>query len=215
MLIKQILQMLEDEEAGKGLSNSGSFDNYVSGSRGESKMTRPLIKPAVINSGQNAGNRNRYHTSNHHGERIVNNSGNFHGNGNGGFVEGGFDASTRNYYGGRHYLILAMIEAEEAAGKGGSSDNYGTSGSFNNHGGPQDFSNAAINSGQNSGNRNRYHTSNHHGERTVNNSGNFHGNGNSGFVEGGFDASTRNFHGGHNFINRAPTFNEDYNYGKE
>ncbi|RDX83085.1 hypothetical protein CR513_36035, partial [Mucuna pruriens] len=126
-LMKQILEMVEAEQASKGLSNnygtSGSFNNYGSGPKSESKMTSPLMKK-----------------------------------------------------------ILAMIEAEEAAGKG-SSNNYGTSGSFNNHGGAQDFKNAMINSGQNAGNRNRYHTSNHHGERTVNNSGNFHGNGNGGFVE--------------------------------
>ncbi|RDX65845.1 hypothetical protein CR513_55457, partial [Mucuna pruriens] len=86
---------------------------------------------------------------------------------------------------------MEMIEAEEA-GKG---SNHGTLNSFNNNGGGgQNFSGAKINSGSNSGDRNRVSTANHFGGRTVNNSGTFHGNGNSGFVEGGFDASTKNYY---------------------
>ncbi|XP_027331777.1 putative uncharacterized protein DDB_G0286901 [Abrus precatorius] len=97
--------------------------------------------------------------------------------------------------------ILELMQAEEAA-KG--SINYGTSGSYNNHGtsnsfnnsagGDQDFSNARINSGANSGDRTSYRHSNHYGGRTINNSGNFRGNGNAGFVEGGFNASTNNYY---------------------
>lgn len=95
--------------------------------------------------------------------------------------------------------ILEMIEAEQA-GKGSyyGAPNYGTSNSFNNQGnGNQDFSGASINSGNHVGNRNWYRTSNHQGERVINNNGNFHGNGNGGFIEGGrvdFDSSTRNYY---------------------
>ncbi|KAK7412889.1 hypothetical protein VNO78_04620 [Psophocarpus tetragonolobus] len=86
--------------------------------------------------------------------------------------------------------ILAMIQAEEA-GKG---TNHGTSNSFNTHGsGPQDFSGATINSGQYAGNRNRYQTSNHYGERILNNSGTFN-NANGGYIQGGFDSSTNNYY---------------------
>ncbi|KAK7412892.1 hypothetical protein VNO78_04618 [Psophocarpus tetragonolobus] len=87
--------------------------------------------------------------------------------------------------------ILELVEAEQA-GKG---NNYGTSNSFNNHGnGHQNFSRAKINSGANSGDRNRYDTSNHYNGRTINNSGTFNGNGNGGFIEGGFDSSSRNYY---------------------
>ncbi|XP_061344831.1 uncharacterized protein LOC133290712 [Gastrolobium bilobum] len=85
--------------------------------------------------------------------------------------------------------LLALLEAEEAA-KG---SNNGTQNSFNNHGdGNQDFSNAKINSGAYSGDRNRYRTTNNHGRRTINNSGTFNGHGNGGFIDGDFDASTTN-----------------------
>ncbi|KAK7332703.1 hypothetical protein VNO80_29458 [Phaseolus coccineus] len=73
--------------------------------------------------------------------------------------------------------------------------NDGTFESFNNHGnGNQNFSNAKINSGANSGDRNRYNSSNHYGERVINNSGTFNGNGNGGYIEGGFNSSTNNYY---------------------
>ncbi|KOM29143.1 hypothetical protein LR48_Vigan635s006800 [Vigna angularis] len=73
--------------------------------------------------------------------------------------------------------------------------NNGTSNSFNNHGsGNQNFSNAKINSGAYSGDRNRYNNSKHYGERVINNSGTFNGNGNGGFIEGGFNSSTSNYY---------------------
>jgi len=73
--------------------------------------------------------------------------------------------------------------------------NNGTSNSFNNRGsGSQNFSNAKINSGAYSGDRNRYNSSNHYGERVIHNSGTFNGNGNGGFIEGGFNSSTSNYY---------------------
>jgi len=84
-----------------------------------------------------------------------------------------------------------LLEAELAA----KWSNNGTSNSFNNHGsGSQNFSNAKINSGAYAGDRNRYNTSNHYGERVINNSGTFNGNGNGGFIEGGFNSSTSNYY---------------------
>ncbi|KAL5097865.1 hypothetical protein RYX36_002192 [Vicia faba] len=78
--------------------------------------------------------------------------------------------------------LIAMLEAEEA--EASKSENHGTSNAFNNHGGgDQNFSNAKINSGSNSGDRKKKITTNNHGERTVNNSGTFHGNGNGGYTE--------------------------------
>ncbi|CAL5184287.1 unnamed protein product [Lathyrus oleraceus] len=88
--------------------------------------------------------------------------------------------------------LIAMLEAEEA--EAAKSNNHGTADAFNNHGGGnQNFSGAKINSGSNSGDREKHRTTNNHGERTVNNSGTFHGNGNGGYTEGNFDASTTNF----------------------
>jgi len=73
--------------------------------------------------------------------------------------------------------------------------NDGTSDSFNNHGnGNQNFSNAKINAGAYAGDRNRYNSSKHYGERVINNSGTFNGNGNGGYIEGGFNASTNNYY---------------------
>ncbi|KAK7329543.1 hypothetical protein VNO77_23713 [Canavalia gladiata] len=87
--------------------------------------------------------------------------------------------------------ILEIVQAEEAA----RGNYYGTSNSFNNHGnGNQDFSRSRINGGVYSGDHNRNRTSYHHGGRYIENSGAFHGNGNGGFIEGGFDSSTRNYY---------------------
>ncbi|XP_004487766.1 uncharacterized protein [Cicer arietinum] len=89
--------------------------------------------------------------------------------------------------------LLAMLEAEEAA-EGSKSSNNGTSHAFNNHGnGEQNFSGAKINSGANSGDRNRHRTNNNYHGRTINNSGTVNGHGNGGFVDGNFDASTKNY----------------------
>ncbi|KAJ1380597.1 hypothetical protein SESBI_45875 [Sesbania bispinosa] len=90
--------------------------------------------------------------------------------------------------------LRQMLEAEEANEGSKSSTNYGTTGSFNNSGnGGQNFSGAKINSGAYSGDRNRHRTSNNFNGRTVNNSGTFNGHGNGGFIDGDFDASTRNY----------------------
>ncbi|XP_058727987.1 hyphally regulated cell wall protein 3-like [Vicia villosa] len=87
--------------------------------------------------------------------------------------------------------LLAMLEAEEAEAY---TTNNGTANAFNNHGGgDQNFSGANINSGANSGDRKKFRTTNNLGDRTVNNSGTFHGNGNGGYTEGNSDASTKNY----------------------
>ncbi|CAJ1963208.1 unnamed protein product [Sphenostylis stenocarpa] len=76
--------------------------------------------------------------------------------------------------------ILELLEAEQAS----RGSNNGTLNSFNNHGGGnQNFSNAKINSGAYAGDRNRYNSSKHYGERVINNSGTFNGNGNGGYIE--------------------------------
>ncbi|CAL5184284.1 unnamed protein product [Lathyrus oleraceus] len=88
--------------------------------------------------------------------------------------------------------LIAMLEAEEA--EAAKSNNHGTANAFSNHGsGDQNFSNAKINSGANSGDRMKYRTTNNRGGRTVNNSGVFNGNGNGGYTEGNFNASTTNY----------------------
>lgn len=84
------------------------------------------------------------------------------------------------------------VEAEEAAER--SKTNNGTESSFNSYGnGNQNFSGAKINSGANSGDRNRYRTANNYNGRIINNNGKFNGHGNGGFIDGGFDASTTNY----------------------
>ncbi|CAK8531574.1 unnamed protein product [Lathyrus sativus] len=88
--------------------------------------------------------------------------------------------------------LIAMLEGEDA--EAAKSKNHGTDTAFNNRGsGNQDFSSARINSGSNSGDRKKYRTTNNHGERTVKNSGTFYGNGNGGYTEGNFNASTTNY----------------------
>jgi len=90
--------------------------------------------------------------------------------------------------------LIAMLEAEEAA-EASKSTNHGTANSFNNHGnGDQNFSGAKINAGANSGDRNKHRTTNSYGGRTINNKGStFNGHGNGGFIDGNFDASTKNY----------------------
>lgn len=92
--------------------------------------------------------------------------------------------------------LLAILEAEEEAAAEGSKSNHGTVSSFNNHGnGDQDFSHAKISSGAHSGDRHSKlytTTNNYRGPSTVNNSGNFNGHGNGGFIDGDFNVPTRN-----------------------
>ncbi|KAK7303694.1 hypothetical protein RJT34_14607 [Clitoria ternatea] len=93
-LMKSIMELVEAEEAGKG-TNHGTSNSFNNNGNGHQDFSN-----AKINSGAYAGDRNRYHTSNQYGGRAINNSGTFNGsgNGNGSFIEGGFDSSTRNYY---------------------------------------------------------------------------------------------------------------------
>ncbi|KAK7303693.1 hypothetical protein RJT34_14606 [Clitoria ternatea] len=91
-LMRNIMELIEAEEAGKGTNHgtANSFNNHGNGNQN--------FSGAKINSGSHAGDRNRYNTSNQFGGRAVHNSGTFNGNGNGSFIEGGFDSSTRNYH---------------------------------------------------------------------------------------------------------------------
>ncbi|KAK7332706.1 hypothetical protein VNO80_29461 [Phaseolus coccineus] len=96
-LMQRIMELIRAEQAAKGGSKGGSnngtsdaFNNYGSGPQ--------EFGGATINSGQGAGNRNRFKHSEHYGGKVMNNSGTFNGNGNGGTIEGGFDSSTNNYY---------------------------------------------------------------------------------------------------------------------
>ncbi|KAG4946241.1 hypothetical protein JHK82_042292 [Glycine max] len=93
-LMKRILEMIEAEQARKGSNHgtSNSHNTYGSGSQNGS----------TINSGNHHNNGNWYDDSYHYGERPIYNDGTFNGNGNGAHVEGGFDSSTRNYYGRRY-----------------------------------------------------------------------------------------------------------------
>jgi len=92
-LMQRIMEMIQAEQAARGFNNgsSNSFSNHGAG--------RQDFGGATINSGQYAGNRNRYNHSEHYGESVLNNSGTFNGNGNGGSIQGGFNASTNNLYG--------------------------------------------------------------------------------------------------------------------
>ncbi|QHO37744.1 hypothetical protein HN51_065512 [Arachis hypogaea] len=84
-------------------------------------------------------------------------------------------------------MLIAELEAEERAQKGGNS--------FANHGnGNQNYAAPNTNNGAYSGNGNSHHITNNHGSGpTINNSGQFNGHGNGGFFHGNFDASTRNY----------------------
>ncbi|KAK7329547.1 hypothetical protein VNO77_23717 [Canavalia gladiata] len=196
--LRSLLAAMEAEEAAKATrgsyTNRGGFQN-ITGTKN--------------NSGTYAGDGNTYHQG---GAPVINNSGQFHGQGNGGYVNG---FPSLHLYNGLSWLgrrlrvdieyrnkmsssglmrrILELMEAEEAAK--GYYGNYGTSNSFNNIGnGNQDFSGARINGGAYSGDRNRYRNSHHYDGRYIENSGTFLGNGNGGFIHGGFDSSTRNYY---------------------
>ncbi|KAF1890625.1 hypothetical protein Lal_00013220 [Lupinus albus] len=109
--------------------------------------------------------------------------------------------------------LLAAMEAEEAGQK---TTNYGTSGSFNNHGGDQNFSGSRINSGANSGDRyNRQKTTNYGTSGSFNNHGgdqNFSGSRiNSGANSGDrYNRQTYDNHGGSS-VNNSGTFNGNGN----
>ncbi|XP_014491536.1 uncharacterized protein LOC106754098 [Vigna radiata var. radiata] len=90
--MQRIMEMIQAEQAAKGYNSgsSNSFNNHGSGPQD--------FGGATINSGQYAGNRNRFTHSEHYDEQILNNSGTFNGNGNGGTIQGGFKAASRNFY---------------------------------------------------------------------------------------------------------------------
>ncbi|XP_020206173.1 uncharacterized protein LOC109791301 [Cajanus cajan] len=89
--LRNLLAALEAEEAAqKSKSNVHTYTNSGQGSQN--------ITGTKNNSGAYAGDGNSHHISNHHGySPAINNHGNFHGNGNGGFIGGNFDSSTWNY----------------------------------------------------------------------------------------------------------------------
>ncbi|CAL5184290.1 unnamed protein product [Lathyrus oleraceus] len=92
-VMKNLLAMLEAEEAEapkyENYGTANAFNNRGGGNQD--------FSGARINSGANSGDRKKYRTTNNVGGRTVNNSGTFHGNGNGGYTEGNSDASTKNY----------------------------------------------------------------------------------------------------------------------
>ncbi|KAK7246279.1 hypothetical protein RIF29_41141 [Crotalaria pallida] len=94
--LRKLLAAMEAEEAagksssyGANYGTTGSFNNYGDGNQ--------TYKDSIVNSGANSGDRYNRRTYNNHGDNTINNSGTFHGNGNGGNIGGNFDASTRNY----------------------------------------------------------------------------------------------------------------------
>ncbi|XP_058727989.1 uncharacterized protein LOC131599733 [Vicia villosa] len=91
-VIKKLIAMLEAEEAEAAKSNNhgtaNAFNNHGGGDQN--------FSGAKINAGSNSGDRENHNTTNNHGDRTVYNSGTFHGNGNGGYTEGNFNASTTN-----------------------------------------------------------------------------------------------------------------------
>ncbi|RZB90471.1 hypothetical protein D0Y65_023090 [Glycine soja] len=77
-----------------GGSNNGTINSFNKHGNGNQNFACATL---TINSGANSCNRNSYSTANHYGGHIINNSGTFSGNGNGSFIEGGFN-STTNYH---------------------------------------------------------------------------------------------------------------------
>jgi hypothetical protein len=93
-VLKNLIAMLEAEEAAeasKSINNgtSNSFNNHGNGGQNFSN--------AKIYSGANAGDRNKHRTTNNNNGRTINNHGNVVGHGNGGFIDGNFDASSKTY----------------------------------------------------------------------------------------------------------------------
>ncbi|KAG4990421.1 hypothetical protein JHK82_023924 [Glycine max] len=91
-MMQRTLELVQADQAAKG-SNYGTSNSFNQHGNGNQNFSG-----ATINSGNDAGNRNRYHTSNHYNEHVLNNTGVFNGNGNGGHIEGGFHSSKRIYY---------------------------------------------------------------------------------------------------------------------
>ncbi|KAK7246286.1 hypothetical protein RIF29_41148 [Crotalaria pallida] len=90
--VRKLLAQMEAEEAAGKSNNSGTanaFNNYGNGDMD--------YRGARINSGVNSGNRYNRRIRNNYGKNEINNSGTFHGNGNGGNIGGDFNASTTNY----------------------------------------------------------------------------------------------------------------------
>nr|ABF66655.1 cold-induced PsAD2-like protein [Ammopiptanthus mongolicus] len=89
--LRNLLAAMEAEEAAEKASNgtTSSFNNYGNGNQSHTDTK--------INSGAYSGDGNSHHTYNKHGGSDINNSGTFNGHGNGGFIGGNFDASSRNY----------------------------------------------------------------------------------------------------------------------
>lgn len=94
-LIQNLLQQLLEEEAaaeGSKTINHGTTGSFNSHGNGHQNFSG-----AKINAGANSGDRNRHRIANNYGGRTINNSGTFNGHGNGGFIDGDFNASTTNY----------------------------------------------------------------------------------------------------------------------
>ena len=88
--LRKLLAELEAEEAAEKSKGGNSFVNDGNGNQ--------CYAGPNTNSGAYSGIGNSHRTNNNYGSGpAINNSGNFTGHGNGGFSDGNFDASTRNY----------------------------------------------------------------------------------------------------------------------
>ncbi|KAK7246278.1 hypothetical protein RIF29_41140 [Crotalaria pallida] len=79
------------EAAGKS-NDSGTANAFNNHGNGDMDYSG-----AMIDSGANSGNRYNRCIRDNYGKNEINNSGTFHGNGNGGNIGGDFNASTTNY----------------------------------------------------------------------------------------------------------------------
>ncbi|KAK7412888.1 hypothetical protein VNO78_04611 [Psophocarpus tetragonolobus] len=89
--LRSLLAAIEAEEAAeKSKRNVNTYTNHGDGFQN--------ITGTKHNSGAYSGDGNTHHVSNNlGGGPAINNSGTFHGHGNGGIIGGNFDASTTNY----------------------------------------------------------------------------------------------------------------------
>ena len=89
--LRNLLAALEAEEAAQ--KSKGKVNTYTNHGDGFQNITG-----TKTNSGAYSGDGNTHHaTNNYGGGPAIYYCGNFQGHGNGGFIGGNFDASTRNY----------------------------------------------------------------------------------------------------------------------
>ncbi|MED6156775.1 hypothetical protein PIB30_017587 [Stylosanthes scabra] len=81
---------------GRGLGLGLGLGRGVGGASGVNKNDpgNHGVSGTVINIGNYFDDRNRYYTTNNHNSPTFNNTGSFHGSGNGSYYGGGFDARS-------------------------------------------------------------------------------------------------------------------------